>query len=118
VFAIALLVALTITACGNGDEPASEWETVWRNTVATVAGATDGDLTPEQCQDLLGYLRVQRTVTTPVPLEDLETPVDTWFTEAESIFFECDLDSDSAQESLVTLETLEGEVDTVLEIQQ
>ena len=116
--AITLTVALTVTACGDGAEPPSEWETIWRNTVATVAAATDGDPTPEQCQDLLGYLRVQRTVMTPVPLEDLETPVDTWFTEAESVFFDCDLDSDSAEESLLTLEAVEGEVDIVLEVER
>lgn len=86
--------------------------------MATVAGATGGDLTPEQCQELLGYLRVQRTVMTPVPLEDLQTPVDTWFNEAEGIFFECDLDSDGAQDSLLTLEAVEGEVDIVLEVEQ
>ncbi|HEU4319160.1 MAG TPA: hypothetical protein VFS66_03680 [Acidimicrobiia bacterium] len=115
---LAVTVTVTATACGDGNEPVGEWERSWGDIVATVAGATDGDLTPEQCQDLLGYLRVQRTVVTPVPLEDLETPVDTWFNEAESIFFDCDFDSDRSRETLLTLEAVEGEVDIVLEVEQ
>lgn len=96
----------------------TEWETIWKKTTATVNEASAADFTTEQCQDLLGYLRVQRTVLNPVPLEDLRTPVDTWFNEAEAIFFECDLDGAAAQESLLTLEAVEGEVDVVLEVEK
>ncbi len=66
---------------------------------------------------MLAYLRVQRTVLSPVPLDDLEAPVDRWFREAEGVFFNCDLDDEAAQESLVTLEAIEGEIDAVFEVE-
>lgn len=116
--AIGLIVALAVTGCGDKTEPADEWEAIWSSTVATVAQASTSDLASDQCQDVLGYLRVQKTVLTPVPLDDLEQPFDSWFTEAEGIFFECDLSGDAAQSSLLTLEALEGEVAVVLEVEQ
>jgi len=115
---IVLAFALASTACGDRTEPVDDWEAIWRNTVATVAQSSTPDLASEQCQDLLGYLRVQRTVLTPVPLDDVEAPVDRWFIEAESLFFECELSGDAAQTSLLTLEAIEGEVDAVLEVEQ
>jgi hypothetical protein len=118
VLVIALGIALAATACGDETDPIDEWEPIWRNTIATARQANTPDLASEQCQDLLGYLRVQRTVLTPVPLEDLEQPVDRWFTEAEGIFFECELSGDATQDSLVTLEAIEAEVDAVLEVEQ
>jgi hypothetical protein len=118
VFVFALGVALAATACGDETDPSDGWEPIWRNTIATARQASTPDLASEQCQNLLGYLRVQRTVLTPVPLEDLEEPVDRWFTEAEGVFFECELGGDAAQDSLLTLEAIEAEVDAVLEVEQ
>ena len=115
--AVAVLTAMVATSCGNGSGPVDEWETIWRNTVSTVTEATTSDVTPDQCEDVLGYLRVQRTVLTPVPIDDLETPIDRWFSEAESVFFDCDLDGDAAQESLLSLEALQGEVESVIEVE-
>jgi hypothetical protein len=116
--ALALLLGLVVTACGDGTEAASEWEAIWRNTTSTVADAITSDLTVEQCQDMLGYLRVQKTVLSPVPLDDLEAPVDRWFGEAEGIFFECDLDGEAARESLVTLEATGAEIEAVFEVER
>lgn len=115
--AVVLVGALTLSSCGDGTEPVEEWEAIWRSTVATVTEASTADLGGDQCQDLLGYLRVQRTVLTPVPLEDLSTPFDGWFSEAEAVLFACDLGSEATQESLLTLEALEAEVDAVLEVE-
>ena len=116
--AIGLVVAVVVTACGDATEPVDEWEAVWSSTVSTVAQASTSDPGTEECQDVLGYLRVQRVALAPVPLDDLEEPVDSWFTEAEGIFFACDLSGEAAQSSLITLEALEGEVDVVLEVEQ
>ncbi len=115
---IGLVLALVVTGCGDKTEPVDEWEAIWSSTVATVAQASTSDLASDQCQDLLGYLRVQRLVLAPVPLDDLEQPIDSWFTEAEGIFFECDLSGDATQSSLLTLEALEGEVAVVLEVER
>lgn len=115
---VTLTIAIAVIACGNETEPVDEWETIWDNTVAIVNEATAADPTSEQCQDLLGYLRVQRTILTPVPLDDLEIPVDTWFTEAEAMFFECDFDREGAEGSLLTLKAVESEVGAVLEVQR
>jgi hypothetical protein len=116
--AIGLVVALIVAGCGDETEPVREWEAIWSSTVAAVAQASTSDLASDQCQDLLGYLRVQKTGLTPIPLEDLEEPINSWFAEAEGLFFECDLSGDAAQTSLLTLEALEGEVDVVLEVEQ
>lgn len=115
--ATALLTAFFATACGNGTEVASEWETIWGNTLSAFMEASTSAPSEEQCQDMLGYLRVQRTVLSPVPLEDLEPSVDRWFREAESVFFDCDLADEAAQESLETLEAIEAEVEAVLEVE-
>ena len=116
----AILIAisiLTMVSCGEQAPPVNEWEVTWNNTVATVAEASTPDATQSECDDVLSYLRVQRTVVSPVPLADLETPVDAWFSEAESIFFDCDLGSDTAAGSLETLQVLEREVEAVLEVE-
>jgi hypothetical protein len=115
---IGLVLALVVTGCGDATEPLDEWEAVWSSTISTVAQASTSDISTDQCQDLLGYLRVQRLNLAPVPLDDLEEPIDSWFTEAERIFFECDLSGDAGQSSLVTLEALEGEVAVVLEVER
>lgn len=107
---------LTLTSCGDQPAPISTWEVTWHNTLSTVDEASTPDATRDQCEDILAYLRVQRTVLSPMPLDDLETPVDAWFAEAEAIFFECDL-ANASQESLETLQTLEAEVETVLELE-
>jgi hypothetical protein len=118
VVAVGLVVALLVTACGDATEPVEEWEAIWNSTASAVAQASITEPDLDECQDLLGYLRVQRAVLAPVPLDDLEEPIDSWFTEAEGVFFECDLGGDAAQSSLVTLEALEGEVAVVLEVEQ
>lgn len=112
-----LAAVVTLTACGQQPTPLSEWEVTWRNTLSTVEEASTPEITQQECEDILAYLRVQRTVVSPVPLEDLETPVDDWFAEAEAIFFECDLADDATQGSLETLRALEAEVETVLELE-
>lgn len=104
-------------SCGDQSEPVDEWEVIWDDTIATVAEASTPDATQPECQEMLGYLRAQRTVLAPVPIADLETPVDGWFLEAESIFFECDLGGEKARDALLTLEALEGEVEVVLEVE-
>jgi hypothetical protein len=108
---------LALTSCGEQAPPVDEWEVTWNNTVSTVEEASITDATQEDCDDILAYLRVQRTVVSPVPLEDLETPVDAWFSEAESIFFDCDLAGDAARRSLETLQALQGEVAAVLDLE-
>lgn len=114
---LALIAILSLTSCGDEAPPVNEWQVTWNNTVSTVEEASTPDATQEDCDEILAYLRVQRTVVSPVPLEDLETPVDAWFSEAESIFFDCDLAGDAAAQSLETLQALQGEVETVLEIE-
>lgn len=107
-----------MTSCGDRPEPVDEWEVLWLSTVARVSEASTPDITRQQCEDMVAYLREQRTVVTPVPLEDLRTPVDGWFSEAEGIFFDCDLADSRVEESLVTLEALEGEVESVLAVER
>lgn len=114
---LSLIAILFVTSCGGQPPPVSEWEVTWRNTVSTVQEASNPDTTQPECDDILAYLRVQRTVVSPVPLEDLETPVDAWFSEAESVFFECDLGGNAAAGSLETLRALESEVEAVLEVE-
>lgn len=116
-YRLSAITVIFLTSCGSQPPPVGEWEVTWSNTVSTVEEASTPDADQQQCDDILAYLRVQRTVVSPVPLEDLETPVDTWFSEAESIFFECDLDSDSAADSLESLRALESEVQAVLELE-
>lgn len=111
------IAGVVVVSCGGQPAPVGEWEVTWRNTVAAVAEVSTPDITREQCQDLLAYLRVQKTVLGPVPLDGLETPVDRWLLEAESIFFECDLGGEDAEQSLTTLQSLQAEVETVLEIE-
>lgn len=116
--AATLLAAVLITtSCDGQPTPINEWEVTWRNTVSTVEEASTPDVTQESCEDILAYLRVQRTVMSPVPLDDLENPVDDWFAEAEAIFFECDLADDATRASLETLRALEAEVETVLDLE-
>lgn len=117
-FASLILISiLGLTSCGDQPPTVDEWEVTWTNTVSTVEEASTPSATKRQCDDILAYLRVQRTVVSPVPLADLETPVDAWFSEAESIFFACDLSGDAAGQSLETLQALQGEVETVLEVE-
>lgn len=114
---VSLVAGLALTSCGEQPAPLSEWEVTWFNTVSTVDAASTANATQRDCEDMLSYLRVQRTVVSPVPLEDLEVPVAAWFSEAESIFFDCDLGSATADDSLETLRALENEVEAVLEVE-
>jgi hypothetical protein len=115
--AILLFATLSATACGGSRPTVTGWEVTWANTVAIVEEAVASDIAQQECDDILAYLRVQRTTLSPVPLDDLETPVDSWFSVAESVFFECDVTSDGAQESLETLQAVEAEVQAVLEVE-
>ena len=75
------------------------------------------DITPQQCEEMLAYLRVQRTVLTPVPIEDVKRPFDRWFETAEGILFECDMGDEVVEERLLTLEALEDEIEAVLALE-
>lgn len=118
VFATLILIAsLILTGCDDQPLPLDEWEGAWRDTVSHVEDSADPSITVEECEDVLAYLREQRGTLAPVPLEDLETPVDSWFAETESIFFDCNLASAAARESLASARALEGEVDVVLTLE-
>jgi hypothetical protein len=114
---LSLIAIVAATSCGDQTPRINDWETTWNNTVSVVDEASIPNVTQDECGDILAYLRVQRTVLSPVPLNDLETPVDAWFAGAEALFFECDLADDAAQQSLETLQALQGEVDAVLEVE-
>ncbi len=117
VFAALILIASLLTGCDDQPLPLDDWEDAWRETASNVEQRADPSITVEECEDVLAYLREQRSVLAPVPLEDLETPIDSWFAETESIFFDCDLASATARESLASARALEGEVDVVLSLE-
>lgn len=115
-----VLISLAIsTACNGGALTLDEWETQWDDVVERVATTVDeGVPTDTVCNQTLGYLREQRPELSPPPLEDLEAPVSAWFDEAEGLFFACDwMEEDGPVDELTTLDTLEAEVQLVLDLE-
>lgn len=113
-----VVYSLVLVSCGNGSLSLSEWELLWRDTVEQITELETQGITPSQCQETLGYLRVQRPALSPPPLEDLEDPLDSWFGLAEDAFFECRFGSETDKDrTFDTLRTYVAEVETVLTLE-
>lgn len=116
-----MLVGLALLgACNGGELTLQEWKTQWDDVVERVATTIDQDSpTSTVCNETLGYLRERRPDLSPPPLEDLEEPVSAWFDEAEGLFFDCDwvVGGEGPVDALRTLQTLEAEVQVVLDLE-
>ena len=113
---LALLVALAVVTASCSDEPLplDAWEARWGEMVEQVHAAGEGGITQDECEETLALLRTERPELYPTPLEDLDPPVETWFTEAEAAFFECRFDGSG---DLGQLRVIEAEVDAVLSLE-
>ena len=109
-----IALALVASSCGEEPLPLGTWEARWGAMVGQVHTAGDGGITQEECEETLALLRTEKPELYPTPLEDLDPPVETWFTEAEAAFFECRFDGSG---DLEQLRVIEAEVDTVLSLE-
>ena len=115
---IAIMAMALTAACDGSDPTLEEWEAQWQEVVETVESTIDeGVETDAVCDQTLGYLRERRPELSSVPLEDLREPVSAWFDEAEGLFFDCDWGENGSEDELRTLNTLEAEVQLVIELE-
>lgn len=114
---LALISLVLVTSCGEQPRPLGEWEIAWFDTTETVSQSAVPGTSVNECEEVLAYLRDQRLLLTPVPIDDLEEPVDSYFSETESLFFDCEFEGPRAEHSLETIEALQAEVETVLRLE-
>lgn len=106
-----------LAGCSEPRMSLQNWEQVWDQTVEHVQRADAQEIPEQECTEILAYLRQQRPRLNPLPVEGLESPVDSWFELAESAFFDCPPDGEpisSWADGFEQLSRLEAEVDTVL----
>lgn len=114
---VALAITLLIGSCSNQRLDQEGWEETWRQTVARVEEAEAAVIPEQRCQELLAFLRTQRDLLDPPPLERLDVPVDTWFEIAEASFFDCPPrgeEVDGWPAAFAELDVIEEEVEAVL----
>lgn len=114
--ALLLLIGLLVSSCGSESLTLDEWQTRWQEVVKHVDQTLAGEITHEECEETLGFLREQRPDLTPPPLTDLREPVDSWFETAEDLFFECAFTGDQGKPD--TLQVLEAEVEIVISLEE
>ena len=115
---VAFVLCAVLVSCGDGGLSLEEWESRWRDVVASIDELSAEPPSGAVCEQTLGYLREVRPDLDPPPLPDLEPPIDSWFAQAEDAFFECQLDDEEVRRDVFqSLNTFEAEVDTVLSLE-
>ncbi len=112
--AMMLVLLTTLSACMERPMSLEEWEREWTATVERVESAHLEEAGARDCEEALAHLRDRRPELTPAPLDDLQRPVDSWFTLAEGIFFECEF----PEVDLESMDALEAEVEAVLDLER
>lgn len=112
------LVAL-LTACGETRPTTEDWQSTWNSTVLLIPELASIEPAPSDsvCESVLVSLRTSEEDLFPTPSESLDPTVRTWFEVAEGAFFECPPGEPGGFASAYEeMETLEAEVDAVLDI--
>lgn len=110
------IVVLLIASCADQPLAVSEWHDRWQQVVDHVDDTLITELTQNECEETLGYIREERTGLTPPPLADLEAPVRAWFDQAEDIFFVCEVELGTGG-TPATLQALEAEIEAVITVE-
>ena len=109
-------LCLVLAACSEPPLQLSEWEPEWRAAVEAVTSLEAHEITIQECEEVLVFLREQRPVLSPAPHEDLDGPMDSWFSRAEDAFFECEFSHEIESERPLfrDLRSYEAAIDEVL----
>lgn len=106
------LIAVSVVSCGPDLVTVDEWAASWHDVRGRVDDHLAEPVTQEACEAALVILREEHPGLFPTPLEDLESPVRSWFAVAEGAFFECETDRLAER-----LRAIEAEVESVLTVE-
>jgi hypothetical protein len=120
VWGLLLTAVVTITACGS--TPLKEWEATWAETLTGIPPMEemqqlDGAAGRAACDTALAALRSAAPVLTDAPDPDLAREVVIFIDFAESVFFECPIESDAHagwEAGYAEMDQLRNAVTTVL----
>ena len=120
--ALLVLVATTLFAgCGSERPSAEAWQQTWQRMALAVPSeeALGDSPSPDDCGDVVAFLRSNREDLFPTPDRAIDDPVNLWIQTAEDAFFECPPNNPEIRgfpEAFRQLARLEAEIELVLDM--